>query len=95
MLSSGCAGIEPPNPQDIIRQPLGQDGLRPGMTKNEVIAIWGEPDTINKDITLEPSGKIREEWIYHARYEGIPVDKQYFSKTKYLYFDGNNLTDFK
>jgi len=92
---SGCAGIEPPNPGDIIRQPLGKDGLRAGMTKNEVMSIWGEPDTKNNNVLLEGSGKTREEWVYNARYEGIPIDKRYFSQTKRLYFDGNNLTDFK
>jgi len=33
----------------------------------------------------------REMWVYHAQ-TGIPIDADYLSKTKKLYFDGNNLT---
>jgi hypothetical protein len=44
---------------------------------------------------LKDSGKIREEWVYRARVSDIPINKNYFSKTRRLYFDGNNLTSIK
>ena len=92
---SGCAEIEPPTPGDIISHPLGKDTLRVGMNKEEVMSIWGEADVVNKNVVLKPSGKVREEWIYHGRYSDVPLDTNNFSKTRHLYFDGNNLTEFR
>ena len=63
-----------------------------GMTKDEVVSIWGQPDVINKiGISKGLGGTKKEEWIYHPSYSGVPVDKGYLSKARYLYFDGNNL----
>jgi hypothetical protein len=92
---AGCAGIEPPNPKDILSEPFGSGGLRVGMSRDEVISLWGQPDTVNANVVLKDSGKIREEWVYRARVSDIPINKNYFSKTRRLYFDGNNLTSIK
>jgi len=88
----GCSVIEIPNPEEVIKHPLGKTDLRVGMSKSEVEAKWGKPDEIR---TVEDKDKWkgpREMWVYHGQ-TGIPIDAGYLSKTKKLYFDGNNLTD--
>lgn len=89
----GCTLIEQiPNPEEVIRNPLGKTDLRVGMSKQEVEAKWGKPDEkrIVEDKDKWPGP--REMWVYHAQ-TGIPIDAGYLSKTKKLYFDGNNLTN--
>lgn len=89
----GCTLIEQiPNPEEVIRNPLGKTDLRVGMSKQEVEAKWGKPDEkrIVEDKNKWPGP--REMWVYHAQ-TGIPIDADYLSKTKKLYFDGNNLTN--
>jgi len=91
----GCAGIEPPTPEEIMTHPFGKDPLRIGMTKAEVISIWGDPDVINElGIGKGVGGSKKEEWVYYPSYSAVPIDKGYLSKAKYLYFDGNNLVRF-
>ena len=53
----GCAGIEPPSPKQIIEHPFGTSMLRAGLTKDQVLAQWGEPDLKEYDNTgkWEPS----------------------------------------
>lgn len=89
---AGCAEINLfQTPTEVLKHPLGTDPVRVGMTKDEIISIWGEPDQINQ---LEPTDEWktpREEWAYLGRYSKIPIDKSYLFKTKYLIFDGNNL----
>ncbi|PIU41247.1 MAG: hypothetical protein COS99_06485 [Candidatus Omnitrophica bacterium CG07_land_8_20_14_0_80_42_15] len=90
----GCAGIEPPTPEQVINNPLGTDPLRVGMTKDEVVSIWGKPDVVNQaGLSKGLGGTKKEEWAYYPEYSNvpIPVSKGYMKKTKYLYFDGNNL----
>ena len=90
---SGCAEIDPfKTPAEVIRHPLGQETIRVGMSKEEVISKWGEPDIINKLPVKDASGSQGEEWVYKAkRYTPVPLDSGYLHKNKYLYFDGNNL----
>ncbi|MFC1577057.1 outer membrane protein assembly factor BamE [Candidatus Omnitrophota bacterium] len=93
LAGGGCAGIEPPTPDEVLRHPLGTDTIKVGMTKNQVREIWGEPDEVN-DIDNDKRWKgPREEWVYRGQYSAIPFDAGYLSKTKHLYFDGNNLTN--
>ena len=89
---AGCAEMDIPTPKDIIQKPLGTDSIRRGMNKDQVRALWGEADNISYE-KIEEAGTLRsrEVWIYKARYSAIPVDADYLSKTKYLYFDGNSL----
>ena len=93
LIAVGCAEIQPPSPGEVIQHPFGNGPLRIGMTKNEVKGIWGEPDQVT------PLGKdqwsaIKEQWVYKARYPGVPADLGYVSKDKTLEFDGDNLVSF-
>ena len=89
----GCSAIIIPNPEDVVKHPLGTESIKVGMTKEQVESIWGKPSQTK---VVEDKAKwqgTREVWIYHAQYGSIPVDAGYLSSTKKLYFDGNNLTD--
>ena len=90
----GCAEIDPfETPGQVIRHPLGTESIRVGMTKNEVISYWGEPDLVNPLPTTDASNSQGEEWVYKAsKYTPVPIDKGYLNSNKYLYFDGKNLT---
>jgi len=89
----GCTLIEAiPKPEEVLKYPLGRTDLRIGMTKHEVEAKWGKPDEIR---TIEDKNRWRdprEMWVYHAQ-TGIPIDADYLSKTRKLYFDSRYLTD--
>ncbi len=91
---SGCAEINPfEAPGEIMRHPLGRESIRVGMSKEEVISKWGEPNIVNSLPTIDASGSRGEEWVYKAkRYTPVPIDSGYLHKNQYLYFDGNNLT---
>lgn len=92
---AGCAEITPPNPVDVIKHPLGSDvTLRRGMTKEAVKNAWGDPHVV-KNIGPSKFGGDREEWTYYGKMSKMPVDINYMSKTVKLYFDGDNLADFK
>lgn len=89
----GCSAISVPDPDDVFQHPLGTESIKIGMTKQQVESIWGKPDSIK---IVEDKSKWqakREIWTYSARYGSIPVDAGYLSKTKKLYFDGENLTE--
>lgn len=90
---TGCADITLPTPKDIIKHPLGTDSVKIGMTKGKVMEMWGDPDQINYVEDKEKWSGAREEWVYMGRYSIIPIDKDYLSRTKKLYFDGENLTN--
>ena len=93
LLFSGCSAIVLPNPEDVVKHPLGTESIKVGMTKEQVESIWGKPNQVK---TVEDKAKwqgTREVWRYRAQYGSIPVDAGYLSSTKKLYFDGNNLTD--
>jgi len=92
-IMAGCAGIEPPTPDDMVRQPLGESSLKVGMSKTEVESLWGKPDEIRTVEDKEKWKGSRELWVYRAQFGAIPVDVDYLSKTKKLYFDGDNLTN--
>ncbi len=87
---TGCAGIDPPSPKKIIQHPFGTSMLRPGLTKDQVLAEWGEPDLKEYDDTGKWKNA-KERWTYYGRYNELPVDEGYLTKTQYLYFDGKFL----
>ena len=92
-LICGCTLIEQiPNPTDVIKEPLGKPALRAGMSKDQVEAKWGKPDDKRMVEDKTRWSGSREMWIYRGQ-TGLPIDADYLSKTKKLYFDGNNLTD--
>lgn len=88
----GCSVLEIPNPEEVVKYPLGKTDLKVGMSKQEVEAKWGKPDEKRMVEDKEKWKSPREMWVYHGQ-TGIPIDAGYLSKTKKLYFDGNNLTD--
>jgi len=92
----GCAGIEPPQPEKILKHPLGAGPIDIGMSKEEITSLWGEPDLIRNIGESTDRGRTqKEEWIYQGRMTNLPVNYGYLSKSLHLYFDGNNLTSFK
>lgn len=92
----GCAGIEPPSPDKILKHPLGSGPIEIGMTKEEIKGLWGEPDLIRNIGESKDAGLTqKEEWLYYGRVQNLPVNYGYLSKALHLYFDGKNLTSFK
>lgn len=89
----GCSAIEVPSAEDVISHPLGTESIKIGMTKQQVESIWGKPTDIKTVEDKKRWDGPREVWIYSAQYTSIPVDAGYLSKTKRLYFDGQNLTE--
>lgn len=89
----GCSAIEVPSAEDVLKHPLGTESIKIGMSKQQVESIWGKPDDIRTVDNKEKYHGRREVWTYHAQYGSIPVDAGYLSKTKKLYFDGENLTE--
>ncbi len=41
---SGCAEVDIPTPQDVLKHPLGTESVKRGMSKDQVKDLWGEPD---------------------------------------------------
>ena len=89
---TGCSAITLPTPDYVLKRPIGTDSVKIGMSKGKVQELWGIPDQINEVEDKEKWGGKRTEWIYNARTE-LPIDAGYLSKTKRLYFDGENLTN--
>jgi hypothetical protein len=91
---TGCADITLPTPKEIIEKPIGQGSVKVGMTKSQVKEIWGGPDQINYIEDDKRWGGAREEWVYFPMSsKTLPVGYGYFSETRKLYFDGENLTN--
>ena len=90
----GCSMLETiPTPGEVIKYPLGKTTLRVGMTKQEVESKWGKPDSISTVEDKKRWPDPREMWIYNPQTSSIPIDADYLSKTRKLYFDGSYLTD--
>ena len=89
---TGCADIEVPKAENILKNPLGETSVKLGMTKGEVLDIYGEPTSKDIVVSSEWKGE-REEWYYRARYGALPVGAGYLAEDLYLYFDGENLTN--
>lgn len=92
VLGAGCADMDVPGPKEFISDPLGEGSLKKGMSKEEVMDKYGEPDMIGT-VYSEEWKESREEWIYNATYSGLPIGAGYLTKDLYLYFDGDNLTN--
>jgi outer membrane protein assembly factor BamE (lipoprotein component of BamABCDE complex) len=89
----GCSVVEPISPDNIMKNPLGADSVKVGMSKAQVESLWGKPDYVS---TVEDQKRwkgSREVWVYRGREGSIPVNADYLSRTKKLYFDGDNLTN--
>jgi len=90
---SGCADIKTPDPGQIIKNPIGPNLAKVGMTKSHVTSLYGEPNFKKIDVVSEKWEGIREEWFYRATMTGLPMNADYLAEDLYLYFDGNNLTN--
>ncbi|MFH1552942.1 MAG: hypothetical protein ABID83_04825 [Candidatus Omnitrophota bacterium] len=89
---AGCAEIEVPKSDQLLKAPLGDGPLVKGMTKYQVVSIYGEPK-LKSTVRSSEWGGPREEWFYSAQYTVLPVNAGYLSEDLYLYFDGENLTN--
>ena len=89
---SGCADVEIPGAKEIIKNPLGPGSVKIGMTKAQVVEIYGDP-SIKGTVISKKWNEPREEWIYRADISTLPVGAGYLSEDLYLYFDGKNLTN--
>jgi hypothetical protein len=88
---SGCAEIQAPTAKEALMHPFGTQPPFPrGTSQQQVLASWGEPDhRILRG--RDELGNPKEEWIYAGRLPNLPVDYQYVSRTKHLFFEGDNL----
>lgn len=91
MLMAGCSDMQAPTVKEALQQPFGTGGpFNRGTTKNEVLEAWGKPDhTI--PMGVDELGNPKEEWIYRGRLPNLPIDYEYVSRTKHLFFEGDNL----
>ena len=88
---SGCGDMQTPTAKEALRQPFGTGGpFDRGTTKNEVLAEWGNPDHVISH-GVDELGNTREEWIYAGRIPNLPIDVEYVSRTKHLFFEGDHL----
>lgn len=92
VLAAGCETLPVPTTKELLSNPIGTSPLRRGMPKEEVTALWGQPNEVIR-IGQDELGIAKEEWVYHARYPALPVDYNYLSETKHLIFQGDNLTN--
>jgi hypothetical protein len=92
MVIVGCAEIKTPKPGEFFKDPLGEGALNIGMTKSQVLVIYGEPN-IEGTVSSGEWSQTRNEWLYRATYSGLPTGIGYLSEDLYLYFDGESLTN--
>jgi len=86
----GCSSLPGPDPREILKHPLGTSSLRNGMSKEEILELWGEPDSID-NLGSDELGLSKELWTYKARYPNAPVSLGYASRDQRLFFQGNAL----
>ena len=90
----GCTAITIPNPGDIASTPLGTESIKLGMSKARVESIWGKPDNIRIEESKDSFKGQRGMVLQLPQYARIaPVNAGYLSRSRKLYFDGNNLVD--
>jgi len=92
LIAAGCAEIEVPQMENILKDPLGEGSLKRGMTKSEVTTVYRDPD-MKRTVVSSEWAEPREEWFYKANYSVLPVGAGYLSEDLYLYFDDENLTN--
>lgn len=95
ILMTGCSQIETPTVEEALTHPLGTGApFTRGTSKEEVLEDWGPPDHIVPH-GVDELGNNREEWIYKGRIPSLPIDYEYVSRTKHLFFEGRNLVRWK
>lgn len=66
--------------------------IAPGMTQEETIRSWGEPDKINKSVYGD---SIHEQWIYYYKEYNSVLEMYVTKTTQYLYFTDGILTSWQ
>ncbi|MBD3379270.1 MAG: hypothetical protein GF408_02290 [Candidatus Omnitrophica bacterium] len=90
-LLGGCAEMDMPSGNTMLKSPVGSGNIKKGMTKSQVLNEYGEPD-LKRVVTSKGWAGEREEWFYRAR-TSLPVGMGYLSENAYLYFDEDILTN--
>ncbi|MBI3332731.1 MAG: hypothetical protein HYZ93_01405 [Candidatus Omnitrophica bacterium] len=91
LLLAGCGEIQAPTAQEAMTHPLGTGApFTRGTPKAEVLEAWGKPKHAVPH-GVDELGNTREEWIYEGWLPGLPIDHEYISRTKHLFFEGENL----
>ncbi len=89
---AGCSDMQIPTGREALTHPLGTaPPFTLGTPKAKVLEAWGNPDYVVA-LGSDELGNPREEWIYHGRVQGLPIDYEYVSRNKHLFFEGENLT---
>ena len=92
LLLVGCSDMHTPTVKEAMTHPLGTGApFTLGTSQAEIREAWGEPDHVIAH-GADELGNVREEWIYHGRVQSLPIDYEYVSRTKHLFFEGKNLT---
>ena len=90
-LLAGCSDMHTPTVRQAMTHPLGTGApFTLGTSKAKVLEAWGKPDYVVA-LGTDELGNAREEWIYHGRVQNLPIDYEYVSRTKHLFFEGENL----
>ena len=88
---AGCSDIQTPTAHEAMTHPFGTGApFVRGTTKSEVVASWGKPKHVVPH-GVDELGNLREEWIYEGWLPGLPIDHEYLSRTKHLFFEGEHL----
>ena len=92
LVFSGCSDMHVPTGKEALTHPLGTaPPFTLGTPKAKVLEAWGNPDYVVA-LGSDELGNTREEWIYHGRVQSLPIDYEYVSRNKHLFFEGENLT---
>lgn len=95
VLAAGCADFVVPTAREAAEQPFGTGGpFVRGTTKDKVLDSWGPPDHIVY-LGVDELGVPKEEWIYKGRLPNLPIDVEYVSRTKHLFFEGETMVRWK
>ena len=91
LLVSGCADMKTPTVKEAMSRPLGTGAsFTLGTQKAAVLEAWGQPDYVVA-LGKDELGNPREEWVYRGRIPAVPVDYEYVSRNKHLFFEGENM----
>ena len=91
LFSAGCSDMQLPTGKEALNKPFGTGPeFTLGTTKAEVLEWWGAPDLMVPH-GVDELGNPKVEWIYHGRMQGVPIDLEYVSRDKHLFFEGKSL----
>ena len=94
-LVTGCSEIETPTAHQAMTHPFGTGAsFTRGTTKAEIVEAWGKPKHVVPH-GVDELGNTKEEWIYEGWLPGLPIDHEYLSRTKHLFFEGDHLANWK